>query len=75
MAGPAPGPHAGPVRPLSTVTDLSARRSARETAVLSAATAPVLHVTASFLDALNCRGEWAPEAEASESPRVRLRAV
>ena len=57
------------------VTDLSARRSARDAALASAAREPVLHVTAAFLDALNCRGEWAVEDEALVAPVRALHAV
>ena len=57
------------------VADLTARRSARDTALAARAGAPVAQVTPEFLDALNCRGEWAPEDLADEAPRRHLFAV
>lgn len=56
------------------VADLTARRSARDSAVAARAGAPVVHVTREFLDALNCRGEWAVE-HLDEVPRRHLFAV
>ncbi len=61
------------VTSMRPVADLTARRCARESALARTAGTPVLHVTAEFLDALNCRGAWAPEAD--EAPRPRLHAV
>ena len=72
LAAPAETPRVTPMRP---VTDLSARRSARAAALASAAGEPVLHVTQAFLDALNCRGEWAVEDDEPVAPVRALHAV
>ena len=57
------------------VADLTARRSARDSAVTTRAAAPVAHVTQAFLDALNCRGEWALDGSGDDVPRRHLFAV
>jgi hypothetical protein len=49
-----------PRQPFATVPDLGVRRAAGERAVVRTASAPVRHVTAEFLAALNCREAGAP---------------
>ena len=63
------------VTPMRPVADLTARRAARDSALTASAEGRVVHVTREFLDALNCRGEWAPEPRADEVPRRHLFAV
>lgn len=63
------------VTPMRPVADLSARRSARDSALAARAGAPVVHVTQEFLDALNGRGEWALEHLSDDAPRRHLFAV